>query len=372
MVLAIVFEFTGALVLGRTTTDVIAGKIANIRDFDGAPEVYAYGMIIALAVGFVWQFWASSRGLNVSATHSIIAGIMGFSLVWGGFKGVNWASPAKGQIPPFSGVVPIVVSWFASPIATGCVSALLFCALRALVLRRNNALLKSLMVLPFAVALTLFINIYFVFTKGAKKMLVSSSKDWSDGKAAWISAVIAAVAALLTALVVVPLLHRRIKTFFDADGNAIAGRGTARGDVNSKGKDNDIEGKAGALALGGAAGADGRTDAADVLERISQMPGSAIELAWHKRAWRKVVDLSTTGVRYDIHEHGVKDDPMVAAIHANGAFFLFSLFFPFFSLSTSSSLTFSSLSLSLSLSLFSYSTTTLVSLSLSLHLSLRL
>ena len=266
-----------------------------------------------------------NSGLNVSATHSIIAGIMGFSLVWGGVKGVNWASPAKGQIPPFSGVVPIVVSWFASPIVTGCLSALLFMLLRTLVLRRKNALLKSLLVLPFAVALTLFINIYFVFTKGAKKMLASSSKDWSDGKAAWISAVIAGVAALLTALIIVPLLHRRIKTFFDADGNAIAGRETNRGDVNSKGKDNDVEGKTGALALrNGAAGADGNpTNAADVLERISQMPGSAIELAWHKRAWNKVVDLSTTGVKYDIHEHGVKDDPMVAAIHANGAIFFF-------------------------------------------------
>ena len=55
----------------------------------------------------------SPPGLNVSATHSIIAGIMGFSLVWGGPKAVNWASPAPGQIPPFAGVVPIVVSWFA-------------------------------------------------------------------------------------------------------------------------------------------------------------------------------------------------------------------------------------------------------------------
>ena len=103
---------------------------------------------------------------------------MGFSLVWGGPKSVNWASPAKGQIPPFSGVVPIIVSWFASPIVTGCISAGLFLLLRSVVLRRNNALVKSLMVLPFAVALTLFINIYFVFTKGAKKMLVSTSKDW--------------------------------------------------------------------------------------------------------------------------------------------------------------------------------------------------
>ena len=379
VLLAIVFEFTGALVLGRTTTDVIAGKIANVKDFEGSPETYAYGMIIALSVGFFWQWWASSKGakwlvrfprcsmrgrrrstvaaffrakkeskkqkpkkkkkkkkkknsllpslgLNVSATHSIIAAIMGFSFVWGGPKAVNWASPAPGQIPPFAGVVPIVVSWFASPIVTGFISAMLFLLLRTLVLRRNNALLKSLFVLPFAVALTLFINIYFVFTKGAKKMLVSSAKDWSDGKAAWIAAAIAGITGVLTALIVVPILHRRIKTFFDADGNAIEGRETKRGNVNSVGKDNDLEGKGGALE-DSAGATSSTTNAADVLERISQMPGSALELAWHKRAWQKVVDLSTTGVKYDIHEHGVKEDPLVAAIHANGECDFFFFFF---------------------------------------------
>ena len=35
---------------------------------------------------------SSYSGLNVSATHSIIAAIMGFSLVWGGPKAVNWVS----------------------------------------------------------------------------------------------------------------------------------------------------------------------------------------------------------------------------------------------------------------------------------------
>ena len=155
---------------------------------------------------------------------------------------------------------------------------------------------------------------------------------------------------MLTALIIVPLLHRRIKTFFDADGNAIAGRETNRGDVNNKGKDNDLEGKAGALAFEDSVGAAvPTTNAADVLDRISQMPGSAIELAWHKRAWKKVVDLSTTGVKYDIHEHGVKDDPMVAAIHANGAMFSFFLSF-FFSRRTGKKLSTSSLTFSSSCS----------------------
>ena len=43
VVLAIIFEFTGAIVLGRVITGVIAGGIANIKDFQNVPEVYAYG-----------------------------------------------------------------------------------------------------------------------------------------------------------------------------------------------------------------------------------------------------------------------------------------------------------------------------------------
>lgn len=47
------------------------GGIADPAVFARQPEVYAYGMVIALAVGFLWQAWASWAGFNVSATHSI-------------------------------------------------------------------------------------------------------------------------------------------------------------------------------------------------------------------------------------------------------------------------------------------------------------
>lgn len=47
------------------------GGIADPMVFARQPEVYAYGMVIALAAGFIWQGWASYAGYNVSATHSI-------------------------------------------------------------------------------------------------------------------------------------------------------------------------------------------------------------------------------------------------------------------------------------------------------------
>ncbi len=41
--LAVAFEFTGALVLGRVSTSTIAGGIASIDFFVRDPEIYAYG-----------------------------------------------------------------------------------------------------------------------------------------------------------------------------------------------------------------------------------------------------------------------------------------------------------------------------------------
>lgn len=42
-VIAIVFEFTGALVLGRVVQETIAGGIADISAFQTDPEFFAYG-----------------------------------------------------------------------------------------------------------------------------------------------------------------------------------------------------------------------------------------------------------------------------------------------------------------------------------------
>jgi sodium-dependent phosphate transporter len=88
---------------------------------------------------------------------------MGFALVWGSGSAVQWATPDPASFPPYKGVVPIICSWFFSPILTGIASALIFVVLRTLVLRRENAYNLSFWVLPPAVLITIFINILFVF-----------------------------------------------------------------------------------------------------------------------------------------------------------------------------------------------------------------
>jgi sodium-dependent phosphate transporter len=43
--LAAIFEFGGAMLLGRVVTNTIAGGIADPRMFARTPEVYAWGMV---------------------------------------------------------------------------------------------------------------------------------------------------------------------------------------------------------------------------------------------------------------------------------------------------------------------------------------
>ena len=216
MLLAFLFEFTGAIVLGRVSTSTIAGGIADIKQFSQDPEMYAYGMMISLGVAGFLQIFGSFLELNISSTHSIIGCIMGFSLVYKGVDGVLWAvpDPTGKSFPPFKGVVPIFFSWVFSPLLTATASAIIFLLCRTFVLRRRYASRKALYVLPVAVFGTSWINIYFVLTKGAKK-LISQNNDWSDRKASLIALYVALGTTGLSIITAIPLIVYRANKKFD-------------------------------------------------------------------------------------------------------------------------------------------------------------
>jgi solute carrier family 20 (sodium-dependent phosphate transporter) len=209
-IIAAIFEFAGALLLGRVSTETIAGGIADAAVFASSPYIYAYGMCCTLLMGFLWQAVASYKEWNVSSTHSIIGGIIGFALTYGGGSAVKWIVPDAKAFPPYKGVVPIVLSWFVSPVLTGAASASIFFLTRTFILRRYNSYKLSFWAIPIMTMVTTWINIYFVFTKGAKKML-QTEDDWSDAKAAWIAALCAIGTSVFATAAGIPWLRRRIE-----------------------------------------------------------------------------------------------------------------------------------------------------------------
>lgn len=86
------------------------------------------------------------------------------------------------KIPPIKGAVPIILAWFFSPCLTATASALIYGLNRYFVLQSKDSAQRSCWVLPILIFVTVMINIYFVFTKGAKKTFAATADDWTDDK----------------------------------------------------------------------------------------------------------------------------------------------------------------------------------------------
>ena len=345
VVIAAIFEFGGALLLGRVIQETISGGIADLSAFTTEPEIFAYGMMCALFVGGVWQIVASHFELNVSATHSIIGAIVGFTLVYAGADAVQWARKAphvpgeRRPFPPVKGVVPIVLSWFVSPVLTAAASALIFCLCRTLVLRRSRAFKLSFLVLPALVALTVFVNgahglfccckptthrfvasdaaraaicaVYFVLVKGAAKTLKATA-GWTDSKKAWIAGATAAGCTLVTAAVLVPALWSRIAALERRAEEAARER--KLDEAARKVRDVNVEDvDAVAVDVEASLAAPRRRGCWAALVRL----GGCLR---HNKSLHSIQRAAMHGVNVDIHAV-VEEDPIVGAIHANAEVF---------------------------------------------------
>jgi sodium-dependent phosphate transporter len=81
--------------------------------------------------------------------------------VFGGSDAVVWFEPSN-EFPFVKGFVPIVISWFLSPLLAALITLFLFLIVRTLVLRRANSTKVAFWVLPVLMVLTFFINLFFI------------------------------------------------------------------------------------------------------------------------------------------------------------------------------------------------------------------
>ncbi|GLI68407.1 hypothetical protein VaNZ11_012794, partial [Volvox africanus] len=201
LLIATVCEFSGSVLLGGGVTRTVASGIAKLTAFEQNPEIYMYGMLCALVSSGTWLIIATYLELPVSTTHSIAGAVLGFAFVYGGPKAVVWLEPQE-EFPYMKGMVPIVVSWFVSPLISGLATAFLFFLVRTAILRRERSLDLAFWALPLLVLFTVFVNVYFVLYKGADTRV-----KWSSNKCAWVSACAAGGCTVLTIIFVMPLVR---------------------------------------------------------------------------------------------------------------------------------------------------------------------
>jgi sodium-dependent phosphate transporter len=180
-----------------------------------------------------------------------------------------------------------------------------FC--RYFVLRHADAERRAIYVAPPLVFLTAFINVYFVFTKGAKKTIVAQNPGWTDRTSVWVSFLIAVGAGLIT-LAAVPWMRRKIlaaeeKKQRDAEERIEMAERAARDALEAEKRKQDSDGTE-EEEEGEGQGQGGKEGGKKTRRDYMQMAKKAL----------------LHGVTVDIHEI-VKTDATVANIHSTAEVF---------------------------------------------------
>ena len=80
VIIAAVFEFAGAVLAGGEVTATIRKGIIDAGLLSDSPNLLVYGMLASLLAAGIWLLVASSFGLPVSTTHSIVGAMVGFAI----------------------------------------------------------------------------------------------------------------------------------------------------------------------------------------------------------------------------------------------------------------------------------------------------
>jgi len=149
IVLAAVFEFGGAVLVGASVTETISKGIVEVGLFEptgplgeDGPLLLALGMICALLASAVWLHAATHFGMPVSTTHSIVGAVLGVGVVSFGFHGVDWGT--MGQI---------VASWLVSPLLGGVLAFISFIVIRRLILESPDPVVATRRYAPYIIGI---------------------------------------------------------------------------------------------------------------------------------------------------------------------------------------------------------------------------
>jgi len=122
LIVAAVFEVSGALIAGKEVTDTISKGIVDLSVIDIQPMQFVFVMMSALIAAALWLLFASYKGLPVSTTHSIIGGIVGASVA----LGISQHSNAAFSLVYWHKIGHIGMSWVISPVLGGLMSWIVY------------------------------------------------------------------------------------------------------------------------------------------------------------------------------------------------------------------------------------------------------
>jgi PiT family inorganic phosphate transporter len=159
LLVAAVFEFSGAFFAGGEVTNTIRYEVINVDMIESIGQTMGVGMLAALLASAVWLHIATSRGWPVSTSHSIIGAVAGFGFAASGIGAVQWTTLAR-----------IGSSWVISPILGGVMAWLLFTAVRKTVFATEHPVERAKIVTPVLIGIVGAVLTLSMIYKGLKNL----------------------------------------------------------------------------------------------------------------------------------------------------------------------------------------------------------
>lgn len=183
VIVAVVFEFLGALLVGGHVVKTIKGNIVDFSYFQSTPEIFVYGMFAVIISAGIWITIATCFKLPISTTHSIIGSLLGFGLAAYGFEAIHW---------DFVGI--ITLSWIFSPVIGAIISFFIFNIFKFAIYNTEHPFERFKKIAPVFVFIVGFVLGLATIYKGLKNLKL----NLPFVPAAVVSALIGVVALIIT------------------------------------------------------------------------------------------------------------------------------------------------------------------------------
>ena len=159
IVIAVIFEASGALIAGGDVVSTIKKGIIDINTFGGNTDAFIWAMMAALLSAAIWLNAATMMRAPVSTTHSIVGGVMGAGIAAGGFGIVAWLTMGK-----------IAASWIISPVLGGIIAAAFLYSIKKSIVFKDNKIEAAVKYVPIFISLMSWAFVTYLTLKGLKKV----------------------------------------------------------------------------------------------------------------------------------------------------------------------------------------------------------
>jgi PiT family inorganic phosphate transporter len=159
LVLAAIFETSGALIAGGEVVETVSRGIINPDSVPGS-AAFISAMMAALLASALWINLATAIGAPVSTTHSVVGGVMGAGIAAAGFAAVNWGV--------MSG---IAASWVVSPLMGGVVAAAFLALIKSQVIYQDDKIAAARRWVPLLIGIMAGAFTAYIALKGLGKIV---------------------------------------------------------------------------------------------------------------------------------------------------------------------------------------------------------